>query len=64
MVDISRVKGWARLGLRGVPRLRSLILGERDQLGVEEYVILVGVWLRLLDDELQCEAIPSGERGG
>ena len=53
VVDITRVKGWARVGLLGVPRLRSLIMSEHDQLSVEEFVTLVGVWLRLLEDELE-----------
>jgi hypothetical protein len=50
-VDIRPLKGWVSRSLSLSPILRSMILSDRDVLSVEEYLVKVEVWSRLLKEE-------------
>jgi len=51
VVDIRPLKGWASHSLSVSPYLRSMILSERDVLGVEEFLVKIDLWSRLLKEE-------------
>lgn len=50
-VDIRPLKGWVSRNLSMSPYLRSMILSDRDVLSVEEYLVKIEVWSRLLKEE-------------
>lgn len=47
-LDIRRLKDFAMRNLPEDSKLRTLILSERDELSIEEFLVKMGVWLRLL----------------
>ena len=47
-VDIKPIKKWADANLHQQPKLRTLILSEKDEVSVEAYIALIGAWTRLL----------------
>jgi len=51
VIDIRPLKGFARKHLEGYPIVRELILSDNDRLPVEEFVMKVKIWLRLLEAE-------------
>ena len=51
VVDIRPLKGWVSRGLSASPYLRSLILSDRDVLSVEEFLVKIELWGRLLREE-------------
>jgi hypothetical protein len=51
LIDIIGLKRFASLKIPKSSMLRSLILAERDAIGVEEYAEKINVWLKLLDQE-------------
>ena len=51
LVDVSPLKRWAFRNLHAAPRLRQLILTDADAMGVEEFLVKIEVWGRLLDAE-------------
>lgn len=51
LVDVSPLKRWASRNLHTAPRLRQLILTDADAMGVEEFMVKIEVWSRLLDAE-------------
>ena len=50
-VNISRLKKWASIHLAAAPYLRSLILSERDELSIEEFLLKADIWVKLLAEE-------------
>jgi hypothetical protein len=54
LVDVSPLKRWAFRNLHTAPRLRQLILTDADAMGVEEFLVKIEVWGRLLDAETRC----------
>jgi hypothetical protein len=51
VVDIRPLKGWVSRNLSASPYLRSMILSDRDELSVEEYLVKIEMWSRLLKEE-------------
>jgi hypothetical protein len=51
VVDIRPLKGWVSRSLSASPYLRSMILSDRDVLSVEEYLVKIDMWSRLLKEE-------------
>ena len=51
VVDIRPLKGWVSRGLSASPYLRSMILSDRDVLSVEEFLVKIDMWGRLLKEE-------------
>lgn len=51
-VDISRLKGFALRQLPQGSQLRELMMSESDEMAAEELLVKMGIWLRLLDIEL------------
>ena len=50
-IDLESLKKWASINLTAAPYLRSLILSERDELSIEEFLVKVDIWVRLLTEE-------------
>ena len=50
-IDITSLKIWASSNLSPAPHLRHLITTERDELDVEEFIIKIDTWNRLLTEE-------------
>jgi hypothetical protein len=48
VVDIRSLKGWVQHGLSASPYLRSMILSDRDVLSVDEFLVKIELWGRLL----------------
>ena len=55
-VNMERMKKWARVNLPVNSSLRQVLLLERDELGAEEFINKIDVWLKLLD----LETSPTG----
>jgi hypothetical protein len=51
LVKTYRIKKWARVNLPVNSSLRQVLLLERDELGAEEFINKIDVWLKLLDLE-------------
>ena len=51
VVDIRPWKGWVQRGLSASPILRSMILSDRDVLSVDEFLVKIELWGRLLREE-------------
>lgn len=47
-LDMRRLKDFALKTLPEDSKLRILLLSEKDELSVEEFVAKVGIWLKLL----------------
>ncbi len=52
-VDMVRLKELARSTLGEDSIFRALILSEPDQVPKQDFVVKVGMWLKVLDKELQ-----------
>jgi hypothetical protein len=50
-VRIVALKRWASANLRSAPRLRFLLLSERDELSTTEFLIKMELWSKLLAEE-------------
>jgi hypothetical protein len=50
-INIQSLKNWASRSLSAAPYLKFLILSERNELSVEEFILKVDVWSRLLNEE-------------
>lgn len=50
-VRIVALKQWASANLRSAPRLRFLLLSERDELSPAEFLIKMELWSKLLSEE-------------
>ena len=48
-LNIRRLKAFAYKNLLGHPKLRSLLLQEKDEMSVEEFLAKMDLWLKLLD---------------
>ena len=51
VVGIIELKRWASENLRSAPGLRFLLLGERDELSLTEFLIKLELWSKLLAEE-------------
>lgn len=51
-VDVRRLKEFAFSNLPEGSKLRDLILGEKEELGVEEFLAKMDLWLKLLKIEI------------
>ena len=51
MVDIRRLKGFASERLPSSSRLRNVLLSERDQLTVNDFLAKMDIWMMLLNLE-------------
>ena len=51
LVDIWRLKGFASERLRGNSRLKVVLLSEKDQLIVTDFLAKMDIWLKLLNIE-------------
>ncbi len=51
LVDIGRLKGFAFERLGGNSRLKVVLLSERDQLTVTDFLAKMNIWLKLLNIE-------------
>ena len=51
MVDIRRLKGFAFERLPSSSRLRDVLLSERDQLKVNDFLAKMDIWITLLNLE-------------
>ena len=51
-VDIKSLKNWASTNLSVAPHLRSLLLTEKNELRVDEFLIKIDIWTRLLTEEI------------
>lgn len=47
-LDMRRLKDFVMKSLPEDSKLRTLILNERDEISIEEFIAKVGVWLKLL----------------
>ena len=50
-VKIAEFKRWASENLGSAPRLRYLILSEKDELTYAEFLVKEEIWAKLLDEE-------------
>jgi len=50
-INIQLLKTYAQRSLSVAPRLRFLILTEKDGLSIEEFLIKIDIWFRLLTEE-------------
>lgn len=53
MIDIGRLKGFAVERLPSGSRLRSVLLSERDQLTVNDFLAKMDVWVTLINLEMR-----------
>ena len=51
LVDIGRLKGFASKRLGGNSQLKVVLLSERDQLTVTDFLAKMDIWLKLLNIE-------------
>ena len=51
MIDIRSLKGFASERLHSGSGLRNVLLSERDQLGVNDFLAKMDVWITLLNLE-------------
>jgi len=51
MIDIRRLKGFASERLHSGSRLRNVLLSERDQLKVNDFLAKMDIWITLLNLE-------------
>jgi hypothetical protein len=50
-IDIVSLKNWASSNLLPAPHLRSLIITEKDELDLEEFIVKIDIWAKLLAEE-------------
>ena len=50
-VKTEKLKKWAQASLPVDSNLRELLMLERDEIGAEEFIIKIDVWLKLLELE-------------
>lgn len=50
-LDIQGLKLWAKENLPRTSQIRSILLLERDFLAVEEFIVKMDLWLKLIDLE-------------
>jgi len=51
MIDIRSLKGFASERLHSSSGLRNVLLSERDQLGVNDFLAKMDIWITLLNLE-------------
>ncbi|MBS3054843.1 MAG: hypothetical protein J4431_04865 [Candidatus Aenigmarchaeota archaeon] len=52
-LDSKPLKAFARTELNECPILQHLLLAEPDHIEAEECLVKMGVWLRVLDEEVR-----------